>query len=411
MRIGVPGGLRGLDDLGDLLGAADVAGVQPDAVRAGGDRLQRERVVEVDVGDDRNRRLHDDRLQRLDVLVARDGDADDVRSGLGDLVDLSHRRLEVGGLGLRHRLHDDRGAAADRDAADDDLSRGCHVRSFYGCESGPRSRSCEPRAFVFGYGSLAGEHERCPVARLRGWRRVWGVAMDNSVDIPGYKSYSLRSDGSRPAVFVAFLDIEPDPTATVTGVCMPVDAADLRALDDRERSYDRVDITEQIEGSPPGRVWAYRGSEAGRARLREGLARGRAVVSRDYLDAVLAGVATISPEEVAAVARSPADAGLEVFVPRASRDPRRLMLNSTLAIMMAVRRMMIQADDGLLDRAKRRAADRGVSVAQVVRDALERELGPAAPAPEVQCAGAFRSGQGDLARRAADEYVPPPFRS
>ena len=48
-------GLR--DDLGDLLGAADVARVEPHAVRAGVQGLQRERVVEVDVGDDRDRRL------------------------------------------------------------------------------------------------------------------------------------------------------------------------------------------------------------------------------------------------------------------------------------------------------------------------------------------------------------------
>lgn len=73
---------------------------------------------------------------------------------------------------------------------------------------------------------------------------------------------------------------------------------------------------------------------------------------------------------------------------------------------------MIQAEEALLDRAKRRAADRGVSVAQLVREALERELGPASPTPDVRCAGAFSSGQGDLARRAGDdEYEPPPFRS
>ena len=76
-----------------------------------------------------------------------------------------------------------------------------------------------------------------------------------------------------------------------------------------------------------------------------------------------------------------------------------------------MRRMMIQADDGLLDRAKRRAAERGVSVAQVVRDALERELGPAAPPPDIRSAGSFRSGSGDLARRAGAGYEPPPFRS
>jgi hypothetical protein len=76
-----------------------------------------------------------------------------------------------------------------------------------------------------------------------------------------------------------------------------------------------------------------------------------------------------------------------------------------------MKRMMIQAEDALLERAKRRAADRGVSVAQLVREALERELGPASPTPDVRCAGAFSSGQGDLARRAGDDYEPPSFRS
>jgi hypothetical protein len=143
---------------------------------------------------------------------------------------------------------------------------------------------------VFGYGSLAGEHQDCPVARLRGWRRTWGVAMDNRVDVPGYKSYRLRSDGSRPAVFVAFLDIEPDPAGVVTGICMPVSDADLAALDARERNYDRIDVTASVDGAPAGQVWAYRGSVAGRARLRAGRDTGRAVVSRDYLDGLAGGL-------------------------------------------------------------------------------------------------------------------------
>ena len=57
MRIGVPRALGLRDDLGDLVGPADVARVQPHAVRAGVDRLERQRVVEVDVGDHRDRRL------------------------------------------------------------------------------------------------------------------------------------------------------------------------------------------------------------------------------------------------------------------------------------------------------------------------------------------------------------------
>ena len=56
------------------------------------DGLDRQRVVEVDVGDHGDRRLADDRLERLDVLLARDGDAHDVGAGLGDPPDLVHRR-------------------------------------------------------------------------------------------------------------------------------------------------------------------------------------------------------------------------------------------------------------------------------------------------------------------------------
>jgi hypothetical protein len=113
--------LRKVDHLRDLLGAADVAGVQANAVGAGLDRLQRKRVVEVDVGDHGDRRLRDDRLQRLGVLLARDRDAHEVGARLGHRADLVHRRLKVGGLGLGHRLHGDRCAAADRHRADVDL--------------------------------------------------------------------------------------------------------------------------------------------------------------------------------------------------------------------------------------------------------------------------------------------------
>ena len=91
------------------------------ACSAGVDRLQRERVVEVDVRDDRDRRDREDLLERDDVFVARHGAADDLAAGLVHAVDLIDRRLLVGGLGLGHRLHHDRRAAADRDVADPDL--------------------------------------------------------------------------------------------------------------------------------------------------------------------------------------------------------------------------------------------------------------------------------------------------
>jgi hypothetical protein len=140
--------------------------------------------------------------------------------------------------------------------------------------------------FVFGYGSLAAECAG-PRARLQGHRRVWGVAMDNRLDIPGYKSYR-RPDGSRPAVYVAFLDIVEAPGAAVDGVLLAVDDDDaLRALDARERNYDRVDVTATVVDAP-ATVWTYRGSDAGRERLRTGVRTGSAVVDAGYLEAVRA---------------------------------------------------------------------------------------------------------------------------
>jgi hypothetical protein len=62
--------------------------------------------------------------------------------------------------------------------------------------------------YVFGYGSLAAWAGRGEaLAELAGARRVWGVAMDNRVEIPGYKVYVDPADGSRPPVHVAFLDL------------------------------------------------------------------------------------------------------------------------------------------------------------------------------------------------------------
>ncbi len=143
--------------------------------------------------------------------------------------------------------------------------------------------------FVFGYGSLAAFDGGRP-ARLQGHRRVWGVAMDNRVKIAGYKCYRRGEDGGRPAVYVAFLDIVPEAGASTDGVLLAVDGAALRDLDDRERNYARIDVTEHVRAAP-GTVWTYAGTSAGRARLRAGLRDATAVVQRGYIDAVRAGFA------------------------------------------------------------------------------------------------------------------------
>jgi hypothetical protein len=141
--------------------------------------------------------------------------------------------------------------------------------------------------YVFGYGSLARDLlADVAIVRLHGFRRAFGVAADNSEEIAGYKRYRLSGDGSYPDLFVAFLDIFEDDASSIGGVLAPVDPATLADLDRRERNYDRIDVTAAIDSPPDGRVWAYRGSPDGRARLASGVAAGTAVVQRSYLEHV-----------------------------------------------------------------------------------------------------------------------------
>ena len=167
--------------------------------------------------------------------------------------------------------------------------------------------------FVFGYGSLVARAGGT-VARVAGLRRVLGVAMDNSVDIPGYKLFRDPADGTRPAVFVAFADLVEAPAGAppVNGVCVPVDARGLAALDARERNYDRVDVTARVE-DPPGRVWAYLGSADGRERFARGAAGGRVVVARAYVEAVQAAFRALGPAEHRAFLASTDFGGVPVW--------------------------------------------------------------------------------------------------
>jgi hypothetical protein len=144
-------------------------------------------------------------------------------------------------------------------------------------------------SLVFGYGSLLSDREVEP-ATLPGWRRTWGVAMDNAVDLPGYKHYE-EDGGARRALMVAFLDIEEAPGREVNGFVLETD--DLAAFDRRERNYVRVEVE-----TTAGRAWTYTGSSDGRARLARGVAEGRCVIPRHYLMRVLAGFRALGPGEL-----------------------------------------------------------------------------------------------------------------
>ncbi len=138
---------------------------------------------------------------------------------------------------------------------------------------------------IFGYASLVAAPATARVT-LRDHRRVWGVAMDNAIEIPGYKVYALP-DGTRPAVAVAFLDIEEADGAQIDGALLTVDPAGLAALDTRERQYERVDVTTLIDPAPDGTVWTYVGRPAGRARVAAGRAATAPIaIQRSYLELV-----------------------------------------------------------------------------------------------------------------------------
>ena len=159
------------------------------------------------------------------------------------------------------------------------------------------------RVVVFGYGSLAArvpvDGSALPV--LPGVQRVWGVAMDNGVAVPGYKRYTDPVSGTPPACLVTFLDLVPAVAVApgVNGVLLEVDADALATLDARERNYERIEVTDRLRPAPQGRVFAYVGSAEGRARAARGRAIGAGVVHRGYLDLVENAFAAHGQDELA----------------------------------------------------------------------------------------------------------------
>jgi hypothetical protein len=162
---------------------------------------------------------------------------------------------------------------------------------------------------LFAFGSLAATPGGRP-GRLHGLRRCWGVAMDNREVIPGYKVWVDPATGTRPAVEVAFLDLEEaGPGTAVSGVLLPIPASALPDLDRRERNYVRAEVTDRADPCA-SRVWAYLGRPEARARCAEGRRRGTAVVARTYADEVRAAFAARGPAALAAYEASTAAPGM-----------------------------------------------------------------------------------------------------
>jgi len=160
-----------------------------------------------------------------------------------------------------------------------------------------------PLAWVLAYGSLADEApQHAPLVSVQGVRREWSVALDNAVDLPGYKHYRLP-DGSRPACHVGFLDaVEVDaPGTAVDALLYPVaDRAALDRLDHRERNYERVDARERADDAPvDGPLWMYVGMREARERAAAALAADTLRVSRRYAERCAAAFARRGKEVAA----------------------------------------------------------------------------------------------------------------
>lgn len=162
--------------------------------------------------------------------------------------------------------------------------------------------------FVFAYASLIALSGPGTLrGRLHGYRRHWGVAMDNWEGGEGVKHWLDRTTGERPRIRVAYLDLYEQPGSAVNGLALPVDAERLAKLDAREINYRRVDVTAAFESVPaegeppserecPSRVFTYLGLDAARERCRLGGAEGNAFVAAEYTAAVRRAIERLGPD-------------------------------------------------------------------------------------------------------------------
>jgi hypothetical protein len=150
---------------------------------------------------------------------------------------------------------------------------------------------------IFGYGSLLSvasmertlgrAYDRAPVAcAIRGWRRSWDALVPNSA------FYGRTEAGEFVPEHIVYLNVRPDEASAANGLLYVVDAADLRGFDEREWTYDRVDITAALDGVDVrgGRAYVYVGKPEWT--LDSSRPRAWAAVRQSYLDIVETGLQT-----------------------------------------------------------------------------------------------------------------------
>ncbi len=166
--------------------------------------------------------------------------------------------------------------------------------------------------YVFGYGSLVELTQPLAVAgrlypalpgRLEGFHRRWGAAMNNWEATDSEKHFVDPESGLKPRIKVAYLDIERRPGSTVNGLAIPVDAARLAELDEREVNYLRIDVSPAFATPIPHRVFTYLGTAAARARCRQ-TPDAAINVGRQYVSRIRRAFAALGPDALAEYERT-----------------------------------------------------------------------------------------------------------
>src|SRR6185503_21240245 len=119
--------LRSTHNLTHTLVCTDVAGIESQLVDARFEGHQREFVMEVNVGDERDvRHALADLFQRHGRVVVRNGKADDLTTCADHLVDLRDSSAHVRSISLCHRLNRNGSATTDLNVLDLNWSRFAH---------------------------------------------------------------------------------------------------------------------------------------------------------------------------------------------------------------------------------------------------------------------------------------------
>jgi hypothetical protein len=162
-------------------------------------------------------------------------------------------------------------------------------------------------AYVFGYGSLveliqplvvAGRLFPAVPGHLRGFRRNWGVTMNNWEASADEKHFVDPESGLKPTLAVAYLDLEEAPAEAVNGLAIPVDAARLRELDAREINYERAEVSAAFEPALAHTVFVYRGTAAARQRSRAGADGIEIYASRQYIERIERAFTALGPGQL-----------------------------------------------------------------------------------------------------------------